>query len=66
MIHLDKLKQAYMLAALSIKGASSKQSKQNYDNVPNYKIGDLVMIRNFDKKKPTGMQSTYLTSKLCA
>ena len=28
----------------------SKQTKQRYDDVPNYKIGDLVMMRNFEKK----------------
>ena len=39
-----------MQAALNTKEACSKQSKQIYDYVPNYKIGDLVMIRNFDKK----------------
>ena len=30
--------------------ALSKQSKQKYDDIPNYKISDLVMIGNFDKK----------------
>ena len=39
-----------MLATLNMKEAHSRQSKQKYDNVPNYKIGDLVMIRNFNKK----------------
>ena len=39
-----------MLAALHTKEAHSKQCKQKYDDLPNYKIGDLVMIRNFDKK----------------
>ena len=47
MICLDKLMQAYMLTALNTKEATSKQSKQKYDDIPNYKIGDLVMIRNF-------------------
>ena len=37
-----------MLVALNVKEAHSKQSKQKYDDIPNYKIGDLVMIRNFD------------------
>ena len=48
MIHLDKLRQAYMLAALNTKEVHSKQSKEIYDAIPNYKIGDLVMIRNFE------------------
>ena len=48
-ICLDKLRQAYMLAALNIKEACSNQSKQKYDDIPNSKIVDLVMIRNFDK-----------------
>ena len=47
---LDKLRQAYRLAALNMREVHSNQSKQKYDNVHNYKIGDLVMIRNFDKK----------------
>ena len=59
MICLDKLRQAYMLAALNMREAHSKQSKQNYDNVPYYEISNLVMIRNFDKKSNCN-QSTYL------
>ena len=39
-----------MLAALNMREARSKQSKQKYDDVYNYKTGDLVMNRNFDKK----------------
>ena len=50
MICLDKLRQAYMLAALNTKEACSRQSKDKYDDVPWYKIGDLVIIKNFDKK----------------
>ena len=49
-ICLDKLRQAYMLAALNTKEAHSYQSKQKYDDIPYYKIGDLVMIRNCGKK----------------
>ena len=51
MVCLDKLRQAYMLAAPNTKEALSKQNKkEKYDDVPQYKIGDLVMIKNFDKK----------------
>ena len=45
MIHLDKLTQPYMLTALNTKEAHSKQNKDKYDDVPQYKIGDLVMIK---------------------
>ena len=54
-----------MLGALNTKEGHSKQSKQEYGDILNYKIGDLVLIRNFDKNL-TGMQSTYLTSELSA
>ena len=50
MTHLDKLQQAYMLAALNTKEACSKQNKDKYHDVPQYEIGDLVMIKNFNKK----------------
>ena len=50
MTHLDKLWQAYMLAALNTKESCSKQNKDKYDDVPQYKIGDLVKIKNFNKK----------------
>ena len=50
MIHLENLRQAYMLAALNAREVHSKQSKQKYDNVPSYKICALVMMRNFEKK----------------
>ena len=39
-----------MVAALNTKEAHFKQSKQKYDDVSIYKIGDFVMVRNFDKK----------------
>ena len=41
MIHLHKLRQVYMLAVLNMRKAGSKQPKQRYDDVTNYKIGDL-------------------------
>ena len=50
MTYIDKLRQDHMLAALNIKDACSKQSKQKYDDISNYKLGALVMIRNFDKE----------------
>ena len=39
-----------MLAALNTKEANSNQYKDKYDDVPHYKIEDLVMIKNFNKK----------------
>ena len=39
-----------MLAALNTREAHSKQTKQRYDDVPNYKIGDTVMIKSCNKK----------------
>ena len=54
-----------MLAALNTKEVGIKYSKQKYDDIPNFKIGDLAMIRNFDKNL-TWMQSMYITSELCA
>ena len=39
-----------MLAVLNKKEAHSKQSKEIYDDIPLYKIDDLVMIKNFDKQ----------------
>ena len=63
MICPDKLRQASILAALNIKEAHSKQNKEKYDDVPQYKIGHLVMIKNFDKNQ-IGMQSTYQISRI--
>ena len=62
MICLDKLRQGYIVAALNTKEAHSKHSKQKYDDIPKYEIGDLVMIRNFDKKSE--IQNTYLIYEL--
>ena len=39
-----------MSAALNMREAHPKQTKQRYDDVPGCKIGDSVMIKNFDKK----------------
>ena len=50
MIPLEKSKQAYMLAALDMREAHSKQSEQKHDNEPHYKIGDLDVIRHSEKK----------------
>ena len=54
-IHLDKLK---LLAALNINKAHSRQGKQKYNGIPNYKTGDLVMIKILPRNV-TGMQSMY-------
>ena len=45
----DKLRLTYMLAALNTKQAYSKHIRDKYDDIPHYKIGDLIMIKNFDK-----------------
>ena len=39
-----------MFAALNTKEAHSNQNKDKYDDVPQYKIANLVMITNFVKK----------------
>ena len=40
----------YMLAALNTKEACSKQNHDKHDDIPQFKIGNLIMIKNFDKK----------------
>ena len=40
-----------MLAALNTEEALSKQNKDKYDDKPQYKIGDSVMIKNFNKNQ---------------
>ena len=50
MICLDKLRQTYILAALNTNETHSKQSREKYDDIPHYKIGDLVMIRSLIEK----------------
>ena len=47
---LNKLRQTYMLRALITKEAHSKEKHDKHDDVPQFKIRDLIMIRNFDKK----------------
>ena len=54
MICLDKLRQAYMLAALNTKETHVKQNKDKYNNILQYKIRDLLMIKNVDKKIKLG------------
>ena len=49
MTHLGKLGQTDMLTALNTKEAHSKQKCDKHDNIPQLKIGDLIMIKNFDK-----------------
>ena len=39
-----------MLAALNAKEAHSKQNIDKYNDIPQYKIGNLTMINNFNKK----------------
>ena len=38
-----------MLVALNSKECS-KQNRDKYNDIPQYKIGDLIVINNFDKK----------------
>ena len=40
-----------MLVALNTKDAYSEQHKGKYYGIPHYKIGDLVMIRNYNKNQ---------------
>ena len=63
MICLDKLRQAYMFATLNTKEACSKWNKDKYDDIPQFKIGDLGTIRNFNKNS-IGMSSIYQTLEL--
>ena len=65
MISLDKLTQAYLLTASNTNKGQSKQSKGKYDDILHYKIGDLVMIRNFHKKS-NWVAKDYLISELYA
>ena len=39
-----------MLVNHNTKEAHSKQNRDKYDDIPQYKTGDLIMIKNFDKK----------------
>ena len=50
MICLEKLQQVYMLAILNTNEAHSKQNLDKDEDVPQYKLGDLDMIKNFDKE----------------
>ena len=50
MTHLHKLRQTYMLTALNTKEAHSQHDRDKYDDIPQYKIGNLIMIKNFNKK----------------
>ena len=47
-----------MLAALNTKETCSMQNKDKYDDLPQYKIGDLIMIKNFDKK--SNLEAKYI------
>ena len=47
MTNLNKLWQTYILTALNTKEA---HSKQKHDDIAKFKIGDLIMIKIFDKK----------------
>ena len=49
MTNLNKLCQTYMLVVLNTKELHSKQKCGKHNNVPQYKIGDLVMIKKFEK-----------------
>ena len=39
-----------MFSALNTKEVCSKQKCDKYNDVPKFRIGDLVMIKKFDKK----------------
>ena len=39
-----------MLAALNTIKACSKQNREKYDDIPQYKTGDLIMIKSFYNK----------------
>ena len=50
MSHLYKLWQTYMLAALNTKEAYSKEKCDKHDNIPEFKMGDLIMVKKICQK----------------
>ena len=50
MTYHNKLQRTYKLPALNTKKAHSKQKHDKHDEVPKFKTGDFIMIKNFDKK----------------
>ena len=62
MTHLDKLRPTYMIAALNTKEACSKQNVDKYNDIPQYTIGDLIVIKNFDEK--LNWDTKYIISEL--
>ena len=50
MTEQDKLRQTYILAALITKKAHCKQNRDKYNDIQQYKIGDLIIIKIFIKK----------------
>ena len=49
-----------MLAALNAKEAHSKQNIDKYDDIPQYKIRDLIIIRNFNKN--SNLDAKYVSN----
>ena len=58
MICLDKLGETYILATLNMREAQSKKPNNKYDDLPNYHVGVLVMIKSFEE--------IYLGCKICS
>ena len=57
---LNKLQHTYMLTTLNTKEALSKEQCDKHDDVPKFKIGDLIMIKNFEKSQ-CGTQNMFQT-----
>ena len=60
MTHLEKIKTGIYVSSPHTKEAHSKQNIEKYDDIPKYKIGDLIMTKNFDKK--SNWDAKYLPS----
>ena len=54
MTDLDKLWQTYMFAAVNTKEAQSKQKCDKHNKKPKFKISNLILITNLDKKVKLG------------
>ena len=59
---LDKLRQAHVVAALNTREAFSKQNRGKYGNIPQYKIGDSILITILIRNQ-IGMKNTYQISE---
>ena len=60
----EMLREDYMLTAVNLKGTRDRQPGKMTKDIPEFKVGDLVLVRNDQKKMECKVYGTFEICKI--